>query len=173
MISGHGRYFFALFPPQPVRRRLVRLSRSEAAHLDRPVGSEKLHLTLLYLGKVDDDQCHNLITGIGRGHHSRFSFEISRSGRWQRAEVAWLAPLSWPETLDDLVADITRVSLACGLMVPERAFCPHITIARGQRRPFSCEFTPINWEIRDFCLVESISHGRANEYKIIHTWALS
>lgn len=172
-MNTRQRFFFALFPGPGVRQQLLKTIGAADICVDRPVSAENLHITLLFLGMVDEQVLNKLINNINGVCHPPFELHIDQARWWKKAGIAWLGPSAWPAALDRLVADIAAVGQTSGLGPPEHRFRPHITIGRRQRRPISTEFVSIPWKIRDFHLVESIPRAGAVEYKIIHTWALS
>ena len=45
--------------------------------------------------------------------------------------------------------------------------------ARKLTRPLKpCTFEPIHWDVREFCLVESVTHEKGARYRVMQSWEL-
>jgi 2'-5' RNA ligase len=96
----------------------------------RWVAPENYHLTLRFIGDIDDGLAREIAYMLGRIKRPAFDLRIdgldSFGGRKPRAVVA--AVPSVP-TLFDLQADQERLMQRVGLE-PERKYKPHVTLAR-------------------------------------------
>ena len=167
------RLFFALWPDNGTRARLA--AQAELLQIDtgRRTPPENLHITLVFLGNVQEQDIPGLVDAAGRLRISRFPLQIDRCGWWKRAKVAWLAPETTPALLLELVERINRLTMSAGLPVDNRDYSPHLTIARKVTRPVTGRrFEPIHWDIREFCLVESVTHQQGAKYRVMQSWAL-
>ncbi|MCL5428633.1 MAG: RNA 2',3'-cyclic phosphodiesterase [Chloroflexi bacterium] len=139
------RAFIALEMPDPVRRALDEISFQLRKELSGaplrwvPVGN--MHLTLKFLGDISRDQVP-AITQILESESTRFApmkLNINGLGAFpnpQRARVLW-AGLNAPDDLHELQNNIEARLTALGFSREERAFSPHLTLARvrGHARP--------------------------------------
>ena len=167
------RLFFALWPDDGVRARLAEQARLLPIHTGRRVPPENFHITLVFLGNVEERDIPELAKAVDELNIPRFPLQIDHCGWWKRAKVAWLAPGYAPEPLLELVKQINRLSRLAGLPVDERDYSPHLTIARKLTRPLKpCTFEPIHWDVREFCLVESVTHEQGARYRVVRSWAL-
>lgn len=107
------------------------------AHLDRPlpgskVPAENWHLTLRFLGKIDDVQRDRLVATLDETLDvPPFALRFGGLGAFPRprkATVAWLAADA-PQ-LHELAARVEEAATSIGLMPEERPFHPHLTLAR-------------------------------------------
>ena len=168
------RLFFALWPDHMVRVQLAQVAGMLPITTGRRVPSENLHITLAFLGNVQEQAIPELFAAAERLRLPGFPLQVDRCGWWKRAKVAWLAPVHTPAPLLDLVEQINLVSRTAGLSVDNRDYSPHLTVARKVTRPVTTlSFEPIHWDVRDFCLVESVTHERGAIYQVIRSWPLA
>lgn len=167
------RLFFALWPDATVRDALVDIAVDPSLDPARGVLPQNLHLTVLFIGSAEPAVQRALEQGATSVCLPRFRLQLDQSGWWKPAQVAWLAPSRTPGPLQQLHDSLYRMALALDLKLDERAYRPHVTLARKQKRPVSLQFTPLCWEVNDFCLAESIPQTGYVEYRIIRRWALT
>jgi 2'-5' RNA ligase len=168
-----SRYFFALNPDRSTRKKIHAVQTSSDLDIRRLVLARNLHLTLLFLGPVEKENYNKLIDITNDIHVPRFTLQISRSGCWKRSQVAWLAPHRIPKPLYDLVNCLTDAARQSDIEVSERGYRAHITLARKVHSFQSMGFTPIPWEVTDFCLFNSTPVPGGVEYQLMHSWPLS
>jgi RNA 2',3'-cyclic 3'-phosphodiesterase len=91
---------------------------------------ENYHLTLRFIGDIDDELAREITYMLGKIKRSAFELRIdgldSFGGSKPRAVVAMVPPV---RTLFDLQADQERLMQRVGLE-PERKYRPHVTLAR-------------------------------------------
>ena len=132
MVESVGRVFVAVGLPPEVRQAV-----SEALERvpvpGRPVHPADLHLTLRFLGDVDEVAFDRLLMELdSRDWPGRFPLMLTGLGAFphpRSATVAWLGVADSPE----LAATQGLVEDACddaGLGREERPFRPHVTLAR-------------------------------------------
>ena len=168
------RLFFALWPNDEVRAKLLDKARLLPIHTGRHVPPENFHITLVFLGNVEEQTIPELADGAEALSIPGFSLQINHGGWWKRAKVAWLAPAYTPEPLLELVRQLHHRARLAGLPLDKRDYSPHLTIARKLTRPLKpCTFEPIHWDVREFCLVESVTHEKGARYRVMQSWALA
>lgn len=97
----------------------------------RWIDPENYHLTLRFIGDIDDALAHEIAHMLGRVR--RMSFElrldelISFGGRKPRAVVAAVSPVA---PLMELQAEHERILQRLGLEPEGRKYTPHVTLAR-------------------------------------------
>ena len=169
-----NRLFFALWPDNGVRGRLAEVAESLPINTGRRVPPDNFHITLVFLGNVQEQVVPELAAAAERLRQPGFSLQIDRCGWWKRAKVAWLAPAPTPAPLLDLVEQINLLCRKAGLPVDKRDYNPHLTVARKVTRPVTgLTFEPIQWDIKDFHLIESVTHKQGARYQVIRSWPLS
>ena len=167
------RLFFALWPDRGVRAQLAERAGLLQIDTGRPVPGENYHVTLVFLGNVQEQDIPGLLDAAGRLRVPGFPLQIDRCGWWKRAKVAWLAPEITPAPLLELVEQVNRLSINAGLSIDNRDYSPHLTVARKVARPVTAmSFEPVHWDVREFCLVESITHQQGARYRVMKSWAL-
>jgi RNA 2',3'-cyclic 3'-phosphodiesterase len=98
----------------------------------RWVTAEQIHLTLAFLGEVDEETSKRLITKLARIKADDFELGLTGTGCFpnrQRPRVVWVGVKPEPG-LTSLAAMIRESVLACGIPPEERPFSPHLTLAR-------------------------------------------
>ena len=167
------RLFFALWPDDEVRAKLLDKARLLPINTGRHVPPENFHITLVFLGNVEDQAIPELTDGAEGLNIPGFPLQINHAGWWKRAKVAWLAPAYTPEPLLELVKQLNHQARLAGLPIDERDYNPHLTIARKLTRPVKAHtFEPVHWHVRKFCLAESVTHEKGARYRVMQSWAL-
>jgi 2'-5' RNA ligase len=168
------RLFFALWPSDEVRRELAGAAERIELPGARRVPARNLHLTLVFLGQVEETVVPRLVEGAAAVRSAPFALEFDHAGAFRGSGVAWIAPRACPPELDDLVGKLRALSARCGIATEERPYRPHLTIARKLRRkPRLPAFAPIRWQIKSFCLVQSTPGEAGSEYRVRHAWPLT
>ena len=97
----------------------------------RWIDPENYHLTLRFIGDVDDTTAHEVASMLGRIKRGGFDLHMdgvsSFGGRKPRAVVAKVAPA---QALFDVQAEQERMMQRIGLEPEGRKFMPHVTLAR-------------------------------------------
>ena len=169
-----SRLFFALWPDSDIRNKLAAVGEGLPENRGKLVPKQNLHITLSFLGNIDKGLINPLLSGAAKIRARPFSLNLDQIGWWKRPKVIWVAPTDTPEALNSLVHQVNARVYACGLSSDARSNQPHLTLVRKAMKPVrGMEFDPIHWNIRDFCLIESITHATGAEYKVLESWALS
>jgi 2'-5' RNA ligase len=128
------RLFFALWPPPETARALARWAKALPG---RAVASEKIHLTLAFLG--DADPAAALAAGKAAAV-AAFDLPIETAAYWRHNEIVWAGPLQTPGPLKHLVGELF----------------PHVTLLRRAAPPGTLPPLPaVRWPVREFALVNS------------------
>ena len=149
-----ARMFIALWPGDAVRAELAawrdawRWPRSAT-----PVRTERLHLTLHFIGDVERERVPELADAL-RVPFDGFEMRFGRAVMWPHG-IAVLEPDSVPELLE-LHAALAGVLRRLSLPVDERPYLPHVTLARRAGSAAAPHQGPaIAWTIDRFALMES------------------
>jgi 2'-5' RNA ligase len=137
------------------------------------VRGEKLHLTMKFLGDVDDAGAERLAVAAGEIAARHRPFELTLGGvgafpNFRRARVVWMGVESEPR-LELLHHDLELACSDAGFEVEGRPFRPHITLGRvrtpltlDRARPFARAARRVAYaasdEVRALTLLESV-HG--------------
>lgn len=127
------RLFVAIRPPVAIRARL--LAAMGGISGARWQSEDQLHLTLRFIGEVDRHRAGDIHAALGGIHQPPFEIALRGIGHfdrrgWPDAVWAGVAPHEPLKALHNKVdAALTRV----GVPPDQRAFLPHITLARLKR----------------------------------------
>jgi 2'-5' RNA ligase len=123
------RLFTGLEIPQDVAEALAMLRGGLPGA--RWIDPENYHLTLRFIGDVDDVTAHEISSMLERVRRRSFELRLdglsSFGGRKPRAIVATAAPTA---TLMEIQAEQERMMQRIGLEPEGRKFTPHVTLAR-------------------------------------------
>jgi len=97
----------------------------------RWIDPENYHVTLRFIGDVDDVVAHEVASLLGRVRRGAFELQVedllSFGGRKPRAVVA---ALESAQALMELQAELERLMQRVGLEPEGRRYIPHVTLAR-------------------------------------------
>ena len=127
------RLFVAIRPPEDVRDALID-AMDDSPEL-RWVGDDQLHLTLRFIGEVEGPLADDIALALGRVCFDRFALKVEGVGMFeQRNGGALWAAVRPKEPVAALAAKVERACVSAGLEPERRAFHPHVTLARWNRR---------------------------------------
>ena len=127
------RLFVAIRPPEHIRDLLVD-AMDDSPEL-RWVPYENLHLTLRFIGEVERPMAEDLGTTLERVTNPAFVLSIAGVGSFDRRGGGALWAAVTPKvSVAALAAKVERACLSAGVGPEHRAFHPHITLARYDRR---------------------------------------
>ncbi|MGH4016701.1 MAG: RNA 2',3'-cyclic phosphodiesterase [Pseudonocardiaceae bacterium] len=132
------RLFVALTPPGEVVEEL-RTSTSALRQMApelRWTRPEQWHLTLAFLGEVDDPVIAELTSRLGRAaaRHPPLSLSLGGGGRFGQ-RVLWTRVHGDRHGLCRLADSVRAAARRSGLPVEQRPYRPHLTLARADSRP--------------------------------------
>jgi 2'-5' RNA ligase len=149
----------------------------------RWVPSEQMHLTLLFLGEIAQDQLETLCNALAAISINPFTLTFDRTGCFPRPaspRVLW-AGVERQEVLERLVRLVSEASSACGIQTEERSFSPHITMGRI-KEPTSCNVAnfinrPVNdrklsVQVRSFILYKSSLTQQGAIHEVVREFPL-
>ena len=163
-----SRLFFALWPDADCGDRLRALGEALAPRVGgRPVPRENIHLTLAFLGDLDEERA--ALAASVRVTGEAFALSLDRLGSFRKARVAWAGTARPPPRLMDLESRLAETFRGLGFALEERPFAPHVTLRRKTERALPAEpIEAIEWEVREATLVAS----RAGRYEVVKRWNL-
>ena len=165
-----ARLFFAVWPDPECARELAALGSSVARQAQgKAVPAGKIHLTLAFLGSVDDSARARAIAAATEARFAGFEAVIDCLGSFLRARVAWAGMSSPPGPLLDLQAGLDGRLRAGGFELEARPFAPHVTLVRKTARPIApVSIAPIRWRVEALTLVRS--ETGTGRYVVERSW---
>ncbi len=124
------RLFVAIELPEAVKAELASLCNGVPGA--KWVGPENLHLTLRFIGEVDEDAAGDIDAALDHIRAPQFELVLSGVGQFasRRApRVLWVG-VEKNESLVHLVAKVESALVRCGIAPEGRRFTPHVTLAR-------------------------------------------
>jgi 2'-5' RNA ligase len=174
------RLFVAIRPPEAIRDLLVD-AMDDSPEL-RWVGDEQLHLTLRFIGEVERPLAGDITAALARVRFDRFAMRIKDVGRFdQRNGGALWAGVEPKAPVAALAAKVERACQLAGLEAERRAFHPHITLARFNRRSAGAAIALIDrnrelasepFTVDRFILFESHPSRHGPHYEEVATYSL-
>lgn len=132
------RLFIALDLPDDVRAELAaaqgRLRRG--GHAVRWASAEGLHLTLQFLGEVEEGRVEGLLAVLAGLPASSFALRLGGLGAFPSAErprVIWVGLDGYLDALGELQRAVTAATLPLGFPAEERPYAPHLTLGRARQ----------------------------------------
>ena len=158
-----NRLFFAIWPDDAGADRLRALAESLAPRVGgRPVPRDNIHLTLAFLGDLDDERA--AAAAAVRGEGKAFVLSLDRLGSFRKARVAWAGASRAPGELVALESQLGEALRGLGFTLEDRPFAPHVTLLRKTERTLAAEaIEAVRWEVGEVTLVRS----RAGKYEIV------
>ena len=166
-----ARLFFAVWPESAAARELARVGDSLAALAGgKPVPAEKIHMTLAFLGSLDEEATGSAVAAAAGVKGTPVAMMLDTVGAFRRARVAWAAPSQPVEALAALQDALAGRLRSRGFELEDRAFTPHATLVRkiGRQVP-RAPMPAVPWRSRALTLVESTGDGR---YEVLESWGL-
>jgi 2'-5' RNA ligase len=161
------RLFVGLAIDEAVKETLERLTLRLRAKDDglRWSTPDQWHVTLVFLGEVDDAAHARLVRQLAELRHSAFMLRMERLGVFERAGILHAEVEVSPDLLRLYEAVAAAVRKA-GLEVEDRPYRAHITLARARNREGKKTIArlegsaeqqrlSVRWEASEFLLYES------------------
>lgn len=137
------RTFVAVLIDNDIRRRIAEVqSRLKQLAPDvKWVAPENFHITLKFLGNVDEAVMPDIISAVEEGTQGFSSFDLGISGAGAfpnpaRARVVWVGSTDGREKLADLVRSIDKQLTELGFEKEDKPFKAHVTIGRVKTSRF-------------------------------------
>lgn len=174
------RLFVALRPPRLMREALL----AAMGGIDdaRWQSDDQLHLTLRFIGEVDRHLAADLAAALGSVSHPAFNLRLEGIGSFDRRgriDTIW-AGVTPHKPVRSLHVAVSRALGRAGIAPEERAFVPHITLARFSRGPVGATGlpiaqlwpSPIEARFDHFLLYESDLGATGATYSVIERYSL-
>jgi 2'-5' RNA ligase len=166
------RLFFALWPDDAVRAELARWSRElHALCGGRTTRPENLHVTLAFLGGVEDARVVEVERAAGEVAPKVVSLVLDQPGYWKHNRIAWAGASVVPPGLEALVFELRGALAKSQIRFDAKPFASHVTLLRDAHEPRAMPaLAPIEWRLDAFALVQSVTLPRGSRYEIRKSW---
>ncbi len=144
---------------------------------------EALHLTLVFIGHVEDAQARQVAAALADLHGAALTLELAGVGHFgtvHKPTVLW-AGVKASALLAQLQQRVEQQLLPLGLIRDERPYRPHVTLARVKEGGEALQdflqryrdFRLPPFEVQEFCLY--VSHGGPSgvRYEVIERFSLA
>jgi RNA 2',3'-cyclic 3'-phosphodiesterase len=161
------RLFFALWPPRETALALERWARP----LDgRCTPADKIHLTLAFLGEVDEQKA---IAAARCVQAPAFGLPVEQARYWGHNRIVWAGPRETPAALTRL-ADCLQLELYKESFILERRpFAAHVTLLRKAPAQTLPPLPGVAWPVQEFSLVGSLLGMHGSSYQIVERFPLT
>ena len=138
------------------------------------MSNANIHLTLHYIGPVDEEEMGCLLNAAKKIESMPFKMELDRLGYFKRPRVLWLGCEETPEGYIELIKQLAAKISDCGFAMDERENRPHVTLRRKVSRPKEyADIQTIEWQVDQFVLVESVSIKGGVSYQVVESYPLN
>lgn len=175
------RLFFGLEIPVQIKARLSKVRAEVSAAKWQSV--EQMHITLLFLGDVDEGRLSAVCEAARRNPQAPFELSVAGLGCFgQPCAPRNLWAAIQPEApVVSLHCAIKEQMERLGLITESRAFLPHITLSRFKRQPGSVEGLLAEYgetafgsfQVDQFVLFESEQSADGSVYTVVDRFPLS
>ena len=173
------RLFVAVRPPATIRERLLGLM--GGVQNARWQDDAQLHLTLRFIGEVDRHRAEDIAAALGSVRQPPFDVALSGVGSFgKRGKGALWAGVAPQGELKLLHKKVDQACLRVGIEPDNRAYHPHITIARlgrssGPVDPFLERWAGLSsppFRVDSLCLYESRLGSEGASYTVAQRYSL-
>src|SRR5699024_1120354 len=174
------RVFFGLAIPANIQQHLLQV-RAEVAGASWQ-RAEQLHLTSLFLGDLNDELLQAIRAAARQVHLAPFTLQVSTLGCFGTPHTPkhlW-AGVKPKEAVTHLHEALKNQAQHAGLPTEHRTYCPHITLARFNRKPGSvapllAEYSATkfgSFTVNEFLLYESQPNPEGSVYTVLERYPL-
>lgn len=161
------RIFFALWPTEEQRRQIeAAIAPHSSALAGKWTARDNWHVTLVFIGAFPADEIPALHAAAATVCCPEIRLELERIDYWKRPKIMCLATDRVSGELLDLVGALEKAAADFGHKPENRAYKPHMTIARKARyfEPITLA-PPLELRFPAFRLIESVSMPDGVKYR--------
>jgi 2'-5' RNA ligase len=170
-------YFIALDFDKPTREQFHAYAKTLEKHANkaRIVQEDHVHLTLSFLGTLDDEQEDKAKAIVEAMDVASFDLTFSHISHFtphKGGNIVWIGPEE-SKALTSLHAQLEKELVNSAFKVDERPFTPHVTLARGvrinveQNRLFKRMFESFKTTAKSMSLLCSVFEEGKLTYKLV------
>jgi 2'-5' RNA ligase len=148
-----------------------RLKQARGGKAGRWVRKESIHLTLKFLGDVEEEKVEQICEAVRRACEGRSAFSVTVAGlgcfpNTRRPRVLWAGVGGEVDALCDLQQAVEREIVALGFPEERHSFTPHLTLARLQRGARSEDIRALG-QMADEAPSEPVAEMQANAMSVM------
>ncbi len=171
------RCFISINIPENVKKEIKKIQDKLPNFVGKKTELENLHLTLKFLGELDEDKVEEVKDKLREIRYNFFEAEIDSIGVFSEKfiKIVWLH-LSECNNLQEIVDEKLK-----NLFKPENRFMSHLTIARVKNIKNKEKFLEklnevkipkIKFEVNEFCLMKSELDKKGPKYFVVEKYNL-
>ncbi|MEM7378405.1 MAG: RNA 2',3'-cyclic phosphodiesterase [Pseudomonadota bacterium] len=171
------RAFLALLPDADTALDIDRWRTLCWRDLPGAVAVQNLHVTLAFLGDIDEDQQARLAASLDAVVGLPISLHLSAVGYQIDQRMLWLEPPAddaGRPALDTLVESLRHACARAGIAVDKGRYRPHLTLARRLATPAPSPFVDPDVRLRadTISLMSSRLTPAGPVYRVVREWPL-
>lgn len=175
-------YFVAIPIDSSVKKLIAKWRSDHDLPFKRFVHQEDYHITLAFLGAINKEVLMKLQNSLQEicEEHSPFALTVDRVGTFGQVDsprVLWFG-INEEVKLYQLQKDVYESCIRLGFELDQRAYSPHITIARqyiGEARYSQIEFTNemknVSWNVSSIVIYQT-HMNKTPKYEVIASFKL-
>jgi 2'-5' RNA ligase len=169
-----ARVFFAIKPDDTALIKLNNIAKQLASKSGGyPIRSDKIHLTLLFVGNVNLEQLPRLRSVTNRISANSFKFSIAGIKYWKRNHIIFAATNQTNPELLALIKALQQTLSDNGFSFDQQSVTPHITLVRKASNPVLPQLAePISWSVQEWLLIQSKQTNQRIDYISLDRWSL-
>lgn len=173
------RLFFALDISKTDKELLAKWREFHLKLDAKAIKKDNFHITLAFLGNVNDAQQAKLIECSEHYYHQYlhsntqgYSLMIDHADLFKKPQVLYLGFKSFPNTLIHLAEHLKQAAIQQGIKQEERPYLPHISIYRKAKTVPLEMMVRLNIHCTSYSLYHSQSTPNGVTYTPLKTWTL-
>ena len=166
------RLFFALWPPAKTAHLLAQWTHEVSRDTGgSPTASDKIHLTLAFLGDGDAAKAHDAAACV-RGE--RHALPIEHAHYWKHNKIVWVGPQALPSPLALIVSQLHAALREQRFALEDRPFAAHVTLLRKAKPPKVLPPLPaLDWPVDELVLARSRTSPKGATYEWVDRFPLT
>ncbi len=170
------RAFLGLSPDSNTKLAIEAWREKALPGFNHPVPAANFHVTLCFLGELNDKQYEVMAQGIEQiSDIKAFSVHLNTLGYWPKPKAFWLGCDAPEPSHLNLVKRLTSIARQSKISIPKQAYKAHLTLARKcvENPPAALIAPDFLWQAKAFHLFESVSTRQGVRYQIRESWPLA
>lgn len=144
----------------------------------KTIPQDNFHITLAFLGLVDNSQQNRLITNMTQLRQQAelsgsLPLTLNQIGLFKKPQVLYIANTELPKALVTLHAQVNHLAYEEQLPIEERTYLPHISLFRKAKNlAINLSNPSIQIDTSSFSLYQSMPHSNGVQYTPIASWPI-